>query len=198
VTAAGGKGGTGLYQFAILKIDDPNKPLTAFTDMAGKGVVWQIADVPLKAMNIKTFNQLKCGDYQIAVRPMEGITTADIDGLRLLYDGVVSGEVRVKAANGGKTEARLNEAANAYIISIDTALQNWNAATGDKTAEEAAYKAAIDNDADILAKLQLWNDAKDAVQNGLGTQEDVKKAKDAYSNAVKAFALNQGGSSCRQ
>jgi len=191
VTAAGGKGGSGLYQFALLKINDSKKPLTACADIADKGGVWQIADVPLNAMNIKTFDQLKQGDYQIAVRSMEGVTTEEIDGLRLLYDAVVSGETRVKDAKEAKSSTRLNEVANTYIISIDTALQNWSEATNDKEAKEVAYKAAIDNNANILDKLQLWIDAKTAVDHGSGTQETVNKTKDDYNQAVKAFALTK-------
>lgn len=191
VTAAGGKGGRGLYQFALLKITDAKKPLTAPEDIADEGGVWQIADVPLNAMNIKTFDKLKQGDYQIAVRSMEGVTTGEIDALRLLYDDVVSGETRVMNAEEAKSAKRLNEIAGTYISSIDDALQNWNEATDDKEAKEDAYKAAIDNNASILDKLQLWIDAKTAAENGTGTQEDVKKAKDDYNEAVKAFALSK-------
>jgi hypothetical protein len=135
VTAAGGKGGRGLYQFALLKITDAKKPLTAPEDIADEGGVWQIADVPLNAMNIKTFDKLKQGDYQIAVRSMEGVTTGEIDALRLLYDDVVSGETRVMNAEEAKSAKRLNEIAGTYISSIDDALQNWNEATDDKEAK---------------------------------------------------------------
>ncbi len=195
ITAAGGKDALGTYQFAILPHTGINPSPVPVSDMESKGAVWEIPDMPLTDLNIKKYKDLTYGHYQVAVRPMAGVSSADLHNLGRLYDDVISAESNVANAEKALTDASINEAVNTYINNISMALQNWNnAAAADKAAAQAEYLAAVNNDATILDMLKLWNEAKEAVQNGTGTQKDLNTAKDNYNNAVKAFAKAQATS----
>jgi len=171
VTAAGGKGPAGVYQFAILPMQNAKTALTEVSSLIG----WQTASLPLGALEEAKFSGLAVGSYQIGVRAMVGVTAGEMSNLSSLYSAKTAAQNRHSAAELALESSALSGAANKAVSEAEDALTQWMSA---EPGAENQYKALIGSDADILAALTDWQTAAD----------DEKTAKrTAYNNAVSTY-----------
>ncbi len=157
-------------QYSQPKWDVPD--FTVFTDPD------EITDTSYSVLNTATLSNLPSGWYQVGVRPMLGVSDAELLQLaRLAAAYTAAGTAAIEAADNA-TEAGIARQVTQRTSELSQALNTWrNAAAAEAADAEAAYKALINSDADVLAALDAWkaeNFATGALQS-------------AYDAAVKAY-----------
>lgn len=178
VTAAGGKDGANLYQFAIIPKGTGQTALAEAKALTG----WQTAGMPLSALNEASLTGLAAGEYQLGVRPMAGVTADELVALGTLYDTMTAAQVRLQQAEAAQSVSEIRKKVAASTLEANSALQSWQTAGGDTSGSEARYKALIDSNPTVLAALDAWTNAAPAEAN-------AKKA--AYDAALSAYFTNQ-------
>lgn len=216
VTASGGRGGEGIYQFAFLPLKGNGSSLTDITSLSGE---WLYGDQNGSSPS-KLFTDLRSGWYQVAVRAMENVTKEDIGELTGLHYEMITAQERydeaVEATGASGVAARVEELA----YDIQFALSMWNETianladqdgnedmlTAEQQAKEA-YEALVGNNEDVLEALRVWRAAQEDVA-ALGeisgettemTEEQKARvsaanaAGDAYDHALREYLTKKAG-----
>lgn len=164
---------TGLYQFALVT---PANGKTAYTLAALKGMTlyWRMADSAARP-TAATFTGLAAGTYQVVVRPLYSVTTAQLEAL----DALAAAQSTMAAALAAAQAAAGERALQTQAARIGALLRAWDSANpADTTSTEAvAYLAAISSNIDVLSALAVWRAAADA---------DKPAAQAAYNTALAA------------
>lgn len=190
VVASGGKDSTGIYQFAILT---DSGVLIPAEEMEDNGAEWVIGNISDGEPEIKLFDGLAAGSYQIGVRVILGV---DAEVLADLYNIKATAAERLETAEANLTESAINLAVMSYINLINSNLQIWidSQITGENQEDGDAaigiymqiieeLTAGVYGDDPILDKLSDWI-------NALFSEEDekaIEAARNAYDEVLAYY-----------
>ena len=160
LTAQNGFGEKGLYQFIITPLTenpkdpkDPKAPKYTMLDIDKLPGSWQNTE-SLVITNVFDFENLATGMYQVAVRDMVGLSTADLTQIETANTQMLEKLAELNNVKAKETESYKQRIVGEKSREIEDLRKEWDE-DPTNTTKENAYKSAINNSQDILDALAL-------------------------------------------